>query len=123
MLLQYILTKYSFHCLVCHGYEEAGGLSAGVLAAGHVTDPRTVLHLAGMAAPLARNLTVYTNGDESVTQAILAACEDKRVSVEPRKIKSIKRKDDKRSDVIISFEFGESRDETFMVSRYSELRT
>ncbi|VVT56588.1 uncharacterized protein SAPINGB_P005165 [Magnusiomyces paraingens] len=50
-----------FHCLFCHGFEERGAESAGVL----ILTPGAFQFsaaFAGMAARLARKITVYTNG-------------------------------------------------------------
>lgn len=50
-----------FHCLFCHGFEERGAESAGVL----VLVPEGFqfsVAFAGMASKLAKNVTVYTNG-------------------------------------------------------------
>jgi hypothetical protein len=104
-----------FHCLVCHGYEEAGGQSAGIIAAGQVTDPQRVLHVAGMVAPLAKDIVVYSNGDADVTEKMLAATEGKRVTVESRKIVALERKDPELPEVVIRLADGSTREEAFMV--------
>jgi hypothetical protein len=114
------LTKHSFHCLFCHGFEEAGGSSAGVIASGLITDPRMVLHMAGMAAPLAKELVVYADGDSSIAKQMTAATEGKRVTVEPRKIAAIERKHSDHTEVIVHFEDGNTREETFMVRSHTE---
>ncbi|KAM0709177.1 hypothetical protein Q7P35_003213 [Cladosporium inversicolor] len=105
-----------FHCLFCHGYEEAGGQSAGILAAGAVSDPQRVLHVAGMVAPLARDIVVYSNGDAVVTEAIRAAAKDRRVTIEPRRIVSLKRKDPNHAEITVRFQDGDTRTETFLVA-------
>jgi len=76
------------------------------------------MHMAGMAAPLVEDLVIYSNGDEKIAKQMAAAVEGKRVSVEPRKIVAIERKDSlsRKSDVIVRFEDGGSKVETFMVS-------
>ena len=75
-----------------------------------------MLHVAGMVAPLARNIVVYTDGDANVTETIEAAAKGRRVTVEPRKIVSLKRKDPGHSEILVNFEDGKSRTETFLVS-------
>jgi hypothetical protein len=106
---------FRFHCLVCHGYEEAGGRSAGIIAAGQVTNPQRVLHVAGMVAPLAKNIVVYSNGDADVTEKMLAAMEGKRVEVESRKIVALERKDPELPEVVVRLADGSTREEAFMV--------
>lgn len=106
---------YSFHCLFCHGYEEAGGPSAGLIATRHQPSPQ-VLHASGMAASLAKNVVVYTNGDDSVTESMTAATKNRRITIEGKKIMSISRKQAGRSDVVVHLEDGSTRTEAFMVS-------
>lgn len=55
-----------FHCLFCHGYEERGSASVGVLAGGLANDADVLERVAKMAKRLADHVTVYTNGDEEL---------------------------------------------------------
>jgi hypothetical protein len=75
-----------------------------------------------MVAPLARDIVVYTDGDANVTETIEAAAKGRCVTVEPRKIVSLKRKDAGHSKILVNFEDGKSRMETFLVSKI-QLRT
>lgn len=55
-----------FHCLFCHGFEERGSPSAGLL----LDNPMVLGHLveiAGMASKLADKVTIYTNGQDFTT--------------------------------------------------------
>ncbi|ROW03908.1 hypothetical protein VPNG_07269 [Cytospora leucostoma] len=54
-----------YHCLFCHGYEQRGSPSAGVLAIDDVAPLPIALHVARNAAQLAQFVTIYTNGDAS----------------------------------------------------------
>ena len=110
------LTFSRFHCLFCHGYEEAGGQSAGILAAGALADPQRVLHVAGMVAPLARDIVVYSNGDKKVAEDIKTAVDGRRVTIEPRKIRALERKRPHHPEIVVHFDDGETRSEAFMVS-------
>jgi hypothetical protein len=74
-----------------------------------------VLHMAGMAAPLAKELVVYADGDSSTAKQMTAATEGKRVMVEPRKIAAIERKHPDHTEVVVHFEDGSTKEETFMV--------
>ncbi|KAL3964933.1 hypothetical protein ACCO45_001937 [Purpureocillium lilacinum] len=47
-----------FHCMFCHGFEERGAESAGVLAAGMMTSADMLAHIAPMVKRLARSVTV-----------------------------------------------------------------
>ena len=69
-----------------------------------------------MVAALARDIVVYTNGDADVTETLQAAAEGRRVTIEPRRIVSLQRKDTNHSKIIVHFEDGETRTEAFLVS-------
>lgn len=79
-----------------------------------------VLHMAGMAAPLAKNLVVYADGDSNIAKQMTTAVEGKRLTVEPRKIASIERKHPDHTEVIVHFEDGSTKEETFMVRTQAE---
>ncbi|KAG4429913.1 hypothetical protein IFR05_014602 [Cadophora sp. M221] len=59
-----------FHCLFCHGYEERGASSAGVLAIDDCASAPAAFHMARYANRLAEKVTIYTHGNESVTKDI-----------------------------------------------------
>jgi len=69
-----------------------------------------------MLAPLAKDLIVYCNGDESVTAAIKTAANGRRVTIEPRKIASLERKSPHHPEIIVHFDDGETKTEAFLVS-------
>lgn len=61
----------SFHCLFCHGYEQRGRASAGVLAIDDVAPLLFALHhVARNAAQLVVSVTIYTNKEASQAAAI-----------------------------------------------------
>lgn len=112
---------HSFHCLFCHGYEEAGGQSAGILAIGSVADPQRVLHVAGMVAPLAKDIVVYSDGDESIAEQLKKAMDGRRVSIETRRILALERKHPDHPEVIVRLDGVDTRSEAFMVSFHNVL--
>lgn len=69
-----------------------------------------------MVAPLAKDIVVYTNGNANVTETIRAAAKGRRVTVEPRKIVTLQRNDPNHSEILVHFEDGDERAETFLVS-------
>ena len=69
-----------------------------------------------MVAPLAKDIVVYTDGDADVAETIEAAAKGRRVIIEPRKIVSLQRKDPDHSEILVRFEDGDTRRETFLVS-------
>lgn len=64
---------YRYHCLFCHGFEQRGAASAGVLAVDSIASGKMAVHMARMAAPLAKVVTVYTNGDEALAAEVAGA--------------------------------------------------
>ncbi|KAL2062871.1 hypothetical protein VTL71DRAFT_5943 [Oculimacula yallundae] len=83
-----------FHCLFCHGYEERGAPSAGVLALDDCSPAPIALHFARFANRLAEKVTIYTHGNEHVAKDIekaLSQCKPeskarKNITVDSRKI-------------------------------------
>ncbi|KAK1995517.1 FAD/NAD(P)-binding domain-containing protein [Colletotrichum falcatum] len=61
-----------FHCLFCHGFEERGAERVGVLAFGMIGNLKMATHMAYMARPLGKQVTIYTNGDSSLASEISA---------------------------------------------------
>lgn len=73
MALIEMLTRPRFHCLFCHGYEDRGKRSAGVLAVGDLAaSAGAALVVARQASTLADKVTLYTNGSDEVAQALEA---------------------------------------------------
>src|SRR4051812_35572264 len=87
-------TRKSFHCLFCHGYEERGASTAGVLAMDDCAPAPAALHMARFANRLAQKVTIYTHDNDSVTKDIeqaLSQCNPdsktrKNVNIDSRKI-------------------------------------
>ncbi|KAF7559039.1 hypothetical protein G7046_g5098 [Stylonectria norvegica] len=61
-----------FHCLFCHGFEERGAESVGVLAGGWFITPEGLSHVSPMAKRLSKSVTIYTNGNETLQAAVQA---------------------------------------------------
>lgn len=64
---------HSFQCLLCKGYEERGCISAGVLAVGPLQYVPQALHVARQVTRLSPQVTLYTNGSESVAAELVSA--------------------------------------------------
>ncbi|KAL4745016.1 hypothetical protein BDW72DRAFT_69413 [Aspergillus terricola var. indicus] len=105
--------KRIFHCLFCHGFEDRGAESAGVLGAGFITQPAMILHMARMASPLAKKVTVYCHGNEELTAQAQKEFENKPLTIEPRRITAVEKQGD---SVIVQFDDGQTRQEGFLVS-------
>ena len=76
-----------------------------------------------MVAPLAKEIVVYTNGDESVTQKISAVLDGRRVTIESRRIVSLQRKRPNHPEILVRFDDGDTRSEAFMVRISNPLRS
>ncbi|KAK8011691.1 thioredoxin reductase GliT-like protein [Apiospora arundinis] len=81
-----------FHCLFCHGYEERGRPSAGLLATGPMANPMMAPAVARMASRLAGQVTVYTNGNAEVGAQMRELLKStKKFRIENRKIAALAR--------------------------------
>ncbi|RAH69947.1 thioredoxin reductase gliT [Aspergillus aculeatinus CBS 121060] len=109
-----------FHCLFCHGYEERGAESCGVLCAGELLAAGPVVHMARLAARLAKRVTLYTNGEggelEEHIRGLLRPDELARFVVDSRRIVRMV-KGEVASTVILQFATGEPVVEGFVVNR------
>ncbi|KAL0936715.1 thioredoxin reductase [Colletotrichum truncatum] len=99
-----------YHCLFCHGFEERGAESVGVLGYGMLGNMKMARHVSYMARPLAKQVTIYTNGNEEFASE-LSASSDAPWKVDSRKI--IKMRMGEGTKVIVTFEGGEEVTEGF----------
>jgi thioredoxin reductase len=75
--------------LFCHGYEERGSASVGVLAGGLVTDADVLERVAKMAKCLADHVNVYTNGDEELAEQTRAQLKSTRIDFDTRVVAAL----------------------------------
>ncbi|KAI1123768.1 FAD/NAD(P)-binding domain-containing protein [Nemania abortiva] len=59
-----------FHCLYCHGWEEQWVDTAGMLAEGKTGTVVHALHFARQALRMAKQVTLYTNGNEALAKEL-----------------------------------------------------
>jgi len=119
-----MLTIESFHCLFCHGYEERGASSAGVFAIDDCAPSHLAVHLARFANRLASKVTIYTNGNETVTagiQEILSKAKPEsktaqNISIESKKIAKLV-KGSRKAEVEVVMEDGTRRLEGFVAHK------
>jgi hypothetical protein len=111
-----------YHCLFCHGYEDRGATSAGVLAIDDVANVGVSLHLGRMARRLTSNVTIYTNGAKDIGGQIVASLTkdgDVGIKIDERPITRLE-KGPSESKVIVHCVNGPSILEGFLVrSRFS----
>ncbi|OTB15046.1 hypothetical protein K445DRAFT_367239 [Daldinia sp. EC12] len=108
--------KRIFHCLFCHGYEDRGDGSSGVLAVAPV-GAAIAVHLAQNAAQLTGRATIYTDGNDDLTtelKPLVSTLVESKFKIEARKIKRLVPKDQFNS-VLVEFIDGSSKEEKFLV--------
>ncbi|KAI0525876.1 hypothetical protein F5B22DRAFT_257849 [Xylaria bambusicola] len=109
--------KGIFHCLFCHGYEERGAPSAGVLASGVLGNSMLAPPISRMASRFAGAVNVYTNGNEDFGAEVRAALKNtKKLHIENRKIKSVAKDADAQGEagVLVTLEDGTVNKESFI---------
>lgn len=115
--------KGIFHCLFCHGFEERGAASAGVLAIAPIADAGPAIHMARGAKQLASKVTIYTDGDEALASSLspgLLLEEKDTITIDSRPIAKFQKERpvDSTSDVTVHFADGsDPKREGFLVHR------
>lgn len=107
-----------FHCLFCHGFEERGAESAGVLAGGFLNAPEMLIHIAPMAKRLAKSVTVYTNDNEKLHADAQGKLHSAKINFDNRKITRFQLEDG-GPEVTIHFEDGTTKTEGFIANHPS----
>ncbi|KAI1102623.1 FAD/NAD(P)-binding domain-containing protein [Jackrogersella minutella] len=103
-----------FHCLFCHGYEQRGSASAGVLAINDVAPIPIALHVSRNAAQFCKSITIYTNGDVSHANEIQAVIGPSApFTVDSRRITNFVLGPD-QIGLTVYFEDGNSKEEAFL---------
>ncbi|SPO06241.1 related to thioredoxin reductase [Cephalotrichum gorgonifer] len=111
-----------FHCLYCHGYEQRGQRSVGVLMTGFITTAEKGMHMGHMARRLAGNVVLYTNGSETLADELKSALmkdknsEDGTITVDSRAISTLRMGTQSESSVVITFSEGGEAEEGFLVN-------
>lgn len=78
------------HCLLCHGHEQRGAASVGILALDSFAEASTVLRVARSCKQFASNIRIYTNGNKRVaTQLRAVAAQVPGCDVEPALIERL----------------------------------
>lgn len=98
--------------MFCHGYEERGQASVGVLATGAVT-AEVLPHMVPMSARFASRVNIYTDGNPSCR----ATFHSSKVHWDDRKIASYALENGQGPGVVITFEDGSTTTEGFCVGQ------
>ncbi|KAF2179256.1 FAD/NAD(P)-binding domain-containing protein [Zopfia rhizophila CBS 207.26] len=107
-----------FHCLYCHGWEETGVATSGVLAIGDIGSVPHALHIARQALRISKEVTIYTNGNEQLAKDLRSALEKSPapMKVDSRAIAKLV-KALNRSEVTLHFEDGTEHTEGFLAHK------
>lgn len=108
-----------FHCLFCDGYEERGGTSAGIIAEGMLANSTMAVHMGMMAARLAKEITIYSNGDDALASELEGILTSPPLQLEGRPIERLESASE-GSGLTVVFEDGSSKREAFVVSEASD---
>ncbi|KAJ4224620.1 hypothetical protein NW757_014319 [Fusarium falciforme] len=107
-----------YHCLFCHGYEDAGKPSAGVLALGENSVPAVATALARSAKQMTSKVVIYTSHNPAVQTAIadLLGQNDTAITTDDREIASLALGAE-GSGITITFADGSSVQEAFLAHK------
>ncbi|KAI5465312.1 hypothetical protein BGZ63DRAFT_373262 [Mariannaea sp. PMI_226] len=104
-----------FHCLFCHGFEERGAESVGVLAGGFLQHADMLAHVGPMAKRLAKSVTIYTNDNEQLHSEVQSKLHSSKIHFDNRKIARLQLQNG-GPEVTIHFTDGTSKTEGFIAS-------
>jgi gliotoxin/aspirochlorine biosynthesis thioredoxin reductase len=103
------------HCLFTFGFEYRGSASAGILSMGYAASPFHASILIEDASKFAEKVTVYTNGDPVLAEAIKEKVPSNKTVFDSRVIIGLTNGSGESSGITIVFEDGESQTEDFIV--------
>lgn len=105
----------SFHCMFCHGFEERGVESAGVLATGFIQVPERISHFSMMVKRLSKSTTIYTNGQSELADQVKPKIKSSKIAFDNRQITKFELENGGPA-VRITFSDGTSKIEGFIGS-------
>ncbi|UPK93540.1 hypothetical protein LCI18_004475 [Fusarium solani-melongenae] len=107
-----------YHCLFCHGYEDAGKPSAGILALGEISVPAVATALARSAKQITSKVVIYTSNNPAVQTAIadLLGQNNTTITTDDREIASLALGAE-GSGITITFADGSSVQEAFLAHK------
>lgn len=114
-----LITHFSFHCLYCHGWEEKEySPSAGMLAEGDTGNVVVALHFARQTLRIAKQATLYTNGNEELAKQLkdALAAAPAPMTIESKKITQLV-KAPERSQITLKFSDGSEKTEAFLAHK------
>ncbi|KAL5590193.1 hypothetical protein FOBRF1_013750 [Fusarium oxysporum] len=107
-----------YHCLFCHGYDDVGKPSAGILALGEISSPAAATALARSAKQITSKVVIYTSNNPGVQTAIAALLgqNNTAITTDDREIASLALGSE-GSGIVITFADGSSVQEAFLAHK------
>ncbi|AEO69852.1 uncharacterized protein THITE_2057949 [Thermothielavioides terrestris NRRL 8126] len=107
-----------YHCLFCHGFEDRGSASVGVLAVGDLAKVGPALHVSRMAKRLAKKVVIYTNGSSALLDSLATAvAEDPVFVLDNRRVVRLEKGENSSSKAIVHLEDGTAASHGFVVHK------
>jgi gliotoxin/aspirochlorine biosynthesis thioredoxin reductase len=106
--------------MFCHGYEERGAPSAGLLATELLSNAMFAPPVSRMVGRLAGAVNIYTDGNEALGAEIRAVLKStKKFRIENRKIQSFRKDPDTKGEagILVTLQDGTVNKEGFVVSK------
>ncbi|KAI3395507.1 hypothetical protein diail_1293 [Diaporthe ilicicola] len=110
-----------FPDLLCHGYEDQGGDSAGLFAFSSFDNIEIVSQIGNSALQLSKSMRIYINGNEEFAAQIQAEAWrpdfKSRITIEKRRIRSLRMLSDDTSQVLVTLDDGTQFEESYVAYR------
>ncbi|KFY34303.1 hypothetical protein V494_06875 [Pseudogymnoascus sp. VKM F-4513 (FW-928)] len=107
-----------YHCLFCHGYEDAGKPSAGILALGENSVPAVATALARSAKQITSKVVIYTSNNPTVQSSVaeLLGPNNTAIATDDREITSLTLGSG-GSGITLTFADGSTVEEAFLAHK------
>lgn len=112
------LISPSYHCLFCHGYEDAGKPSSGVLAIGEIAVPAVATALARSAKQITSKVVIYTSNNPSLQSSVaeLIGSNNTSITTDDREVTAFALGAE-GSGITITFADGSTAQEAFLAHK------
>ena len=112
---------YRYACLFCHGYEDRGLASSGILCIGQIGSASMALTISRMARRFTQRVVLHTNGNDELAAQLQAELQNDNsgraglVTVDNRQIERLRRGSGRESEVVVTFNDRSETTQGFLV--------